>query len=108
MNSLNFFKEHVREETENSKEYAKMALELKHSNPHISRVLMEMSEQELKNAEKLQVLMSEYNAEASKRPNTQYTPSDYDGVYTDAIKDYTQNANEIKAMRDIYRKESRY
>lgn len=104
MNSLNFFKDHVRTETESSKHYAKMALELKDSHPRISRKLMEMSEQELKNAETLQSLMSEYNAEQSKRPNAQYTSSDYDGVYSDAIKDYTQNANEIKAMREVYRR----
>lgn len=108
MNSLKFFKDHVQSETESSKHYAKMALELKDSHPRISRILMEMSEQELKNAEKLQTIMSEYHAEQSKRPNAQYTSDDYDGVYTDAIKDYTQNANEIKAMRDVYRRGNNY
>lgn len=108
MNSLKFFKDQVRIETESSKEYAKVALELKESHPRISRMLMEMSEQELKNAEKLQTIMSEYHAEASKRPNAQYTTDDYDGVYSDAIKDYTQNANEIRAMRDVYRRRNNY
>ena len=105
MNSLKFFKDHVRTETESSKEYAKMSLELRDSNPRIARMLKEMSDQELKNAEKLQIIMSEYHAEMMKRPNAQqYTTDEYDTVYSDALKDYTQSASEIKAMHDVYRK----
>ena len=108
MNSLKFFKEHIASETENSKEYAKMALELHDAHPRIARALKEMSEMELKNAEKLQTLMSEYHAQTAKNGNQHYTSDDYDGVYSDALKDLTSKSGEIKTMHDVYRKGNNY
>ena len=99
--SLEFFKDHICEELHSAKEYIKLAIEKRSTNPDWAKMLVNMSAEELSHATNFYKMFEEYYTEVTKAYGANVP--EYLSEMSDEITDiYTEKASKVKYLHEMY------
>lgn len=105
---LHSIKERIDEKLEAANEFSEMAVEIKTTNPHLSRKLMEMADTDLKHAECLEQVANEIYGIKAMEHGDRSEWGEYDDIHKDFAKRYSEAKTNVRNMRDLYaRRDSR-
>lgn len=96
MDHLTYFKEHIKEELEGSKDYAEKAIEVKAKHPKWAKVFIEMSTEEMNHANKLKRMLDVCRTESTE------SSEEDDRAYKEIMDDFVKTINSVKGIRDFY------
>lgn len=99
---LHSIKERIDEKLDGAKEFSEMAVEIKTSNPHLSRKLLEMAETDLKHAECLEDIANEFYGRVAMSHGDNSGWAEYDDIHKDFAKRYSDARTNVRNMRDLY------
>ena len=94
-----YFKDHIKEELDGAKAYAKAALELRAMNPSWAKMFLDMCAQELIHAKNFYEMFNEYYDRAIK-PYSE-TPKYFREVKTEIVDLYTECYSKVKVMQEM-------
>lgn len=97
---VKYFKEQIADELSGAKCYIKKAIELKPMAPTWSKMLVEMSSAELKHAEYLYKMFTEYYQKISSTYNE--VPKYIDDARTEIVDMYAEETVKVQAMHTMY------
>lgn len=98
---LEFLHEQIKDELEDSKKYAKMAIELKPMTEPWSKKFFEMSNDEHKHASQLYSMFNEYYLKITEK--YEEVPDYINDIKSDIIDTYAKCSSVIKEMWLIYK-----
>lgn len=98
--NIDYFKEKIEEELEDSKDYIKRAIEIKAMSPAWAKTLYNMSADELTHATNLYKMFSEYIAKLSA--SYKELPTYIDDANYDVTEMFTECSAKIKSMHEMY------
>lgn len=102
MKDVSYFKEKIEAKLDCAEDFSEMALELKSSNFRASKILMELSDMEIKAAEKLENIMDELYGGVNHAEG--YGMNDYNDYHHDIMQRYSAARNNVRNMKDMYSK----
>lgn len=95
-----YFKEQIADELQGARCYIKKAIELKPMVPAWSKMLVEMSAAELKHADNLYKMFTEYYQKISETYNE--VPKYIDDARNEIVDMYTEEKVAVQAMHTMY------